>query len=197
MLDALDKSEHIDNTIIVFWSDHGWHLGEKNHWHKMTLWEEATRVPFYFCGPGVAKAKKCGRAVSLIDIYPTLIDLCGLDEKNGLDGRSLQPLLRDPAIEWNYPAIIEYKRGQCAVRDKRWRYIRYSNGDEELYDHSKDPREWENLANNKKYGKVKAGLAKWVTKDWSQGVPSKGAFKFDYKEYTWEHKNTGTKIDGM
>ncbi|MCP5111821.1 MAG: sulfatase, partial [bacterium] len=106
LLDALDASPYRDNTIIVYWSDHGWHLGEKNHIHKGTLWEEATKVPFIMRAPGVAPAGvRCSRPVGLIDIYPTLIELCGLTQKPELDGHSLAPLLRDPSAEWPYPAL--------------------------------------------------------------------------------------------
>jgi arylsulfatase A-like enzyme len=129
LLEALHRTAFWENTIIVFWSDHGWHLGDKNHWHKMTLWEEATRVPLIIVAPGVAPAGgRCDRPVGLIDIYPTLIDLCGLKDKPELDGQSLTPLLRQPNATWSRPAITQYKRGQCAVRSQRWRYIRYSDG---------------------------------------------------------------------
>ncbi|MCP5119439.1 MAG: sulfatase-like hydrolase/transferase, partial [bacterium] len=129
LLDALDRSPHRDNTIVVYWSDHGWHLGEKEHIHKSTLWEEATRVPLIIRAPGVGPAgERCSRPAGLIDIYPTLIELCGLTEKPELDGRSLVPLLRDPSAEWPYPVITTYRPGQHAVRSERWRYIRYSDG---------------------------------------------------------------------
>ena len=161
LLDALKASDYADNTIVVFWSDHGWHLGEKRHWHKMTLWEEATRVPFLIAAPGVAKAGgRCERPVSLVDIYPTLIDLCRLTPKPELDGQSLAPLLRDPGAKRGRPAVTAYRRGQCAVRSQRWRYIRYADGGEELYDHAADPNEWTNLAGRAKYKAVIADLAR-------------------------------------
>jgi choline-sulfatase len=197
LLDALEASDYADNTIIVFWSDHGWHLGEKQHWHKMTLWEAATRVPFLITAPGAAKAGgRCDRPVSLVDIYPTLIDLCGLTPKPELDGQSVAPLLRDPDAPRERPAVIAYKRGQCAVRSQRWRYIRYENGGEELYDHDSDPNEWTNLARKKKHQAVIADLARWIPKEFAPSAPSKGAYRFDPKTYSWVHKKTGKKTLG-
>jgi choline-sulfatase len=194
LLDTLIKSPHADNTIIVFWSDHGWHLGEKQHWHKMTLWEEATRVPFLIAAPGVAKAGgRCDRPVSLIDIYPTLIDLCGLKPKGELDGQSLMSLLRDPNGKRERPAITAYHRGQCAVRSQRWRYIRYSDGGRELYDHDNDPNEWTNLASRASSKAIIADLDRWIPKQFAANAPSKGAYRFDPETYSWVHKKTGKK----
>ncbi len=198
VLDALEKSDYADNTVIVFWSDHGWHLGEKNHWHKMTLWEEATRVPFYICVPnGVKAGQRCDRPVGLIDIYPTLIELCGLKPKPELDGVSLVSLLNNPNQKWNRPAITEYHRGQFSVRSQRWRYIRYSDGSEELYDHDNDPREWRNLAGKPEYDVIKKEHAKWIPANPAKPAPSKNAYIFDPETYCWTHKKTGKKIDGM
>jgi len=184
VLDALERSAHKNNTIIVFWSDHGWHLGEKNHWHKMTLWEEASRIPFIWAGPGISSGP-CTRPVDTLCIYPTLLELCGLPPRDDLDGVSIVPLLESPKAEWDRPAITEYRRGQCAVRSERYRYIRYSDGSEELYDHRKDPNEWTNVANDPGLTAVKAELSKWVTQDWAPHAPSKGAYRFDPKTYTW------------
>ena len=197
LLDALEASDYADNTIIVFWSDHGWHLGEKQHWHKMTLWEAATRVPFLIAAPGAAKAGgRCDRPVSLVDIYPTLIDLCDLTPKPELDGRSVAPLLRDPDAKRDRPAVIAYQRGQCAVRSQRWRYIRYEDGGEELYDHDSDPNEWTNLAGRAKYKTVIADLARWIPKEFALSAPSKGTYRFDPKTYSWINKKTGKKTLG-
>ena len=165
LLDALDSGPAADNTIIVFWSDHGWHLGEKHRLHKMTLWERATRVPFIIAAPGVTQAgTRSKRPVGVIDLFPTLNELCELPAIPKLDGSSLAPLLRDPAREWNRPALTTYGRGNHALRSERWRYIRYANGDEELYDHSNDPNEWTNLANEAEFAPVKTDLAKWLPK---------------------------------
>jgi len=165
VLDALDQGPNKDNTIIVLWSDHGWHLGEKLHWRKFTLWEEATRNVFMISVPGVTKpGSKCARGVSLIDIYPTLVDLCGLPPRKELEGISIRPLLKDPSAKWDRPVMTTYRRGNHAVRDERWRYIRYNDGTEELYDRSADELEWRNLAGKPEFRAVKERLAKWLPK---------------------------------
>jgi len=160
LLDALDGSTYAENTIIVLWADHGWHLGEKLHWRKFTLWEEAGRVPMIFVVPGLTKAgTSCQRTVSLLDIYPTLSDLCGLPVGKHLEGRSLKPLLADPGAEWDRPVITTHGRNNHSVRSERWRYIRYRDGTEELYDHENDPLEWTNLAGEAEHAEVKKMLA--------------------------------------
>ena len=169
LLDAVDESGHADSTIIVLWGDHGWHLGEKRHWRKFALWEEATRVPLLFAAPpgtpGLPEGTKPGavshRPVSLMDVYPTLLDLAGLGSGEGLDGRSLVPLLRDPEAAWT-PAVTTYRRMNHAVRSDDFRYIRYADGSEELYDHRVDPMEWTNLAGDEKYAGTKESLARWL-----------------------------------
>jgi arylsulfatase A-like enzyme len=163
VIDALDNSEYADNTIIVFWADHGWHLGEKLHWRKFSLWEEATHNPMMFVVPGVTKPNtRCDRPVTLLDIYPTLIDVCGLAPKKQLEGVSLKPLLENPKQKWDRPALTTHGKNNHSVRSRRWRYIRYSDGTEELYDHDKDQLEWTNLAADPKYADVKKQLAKWM-----------------------------------
>jgi len=147
LLEALDESPHADNTIVVLWGDHGWGLGEKEHWRKFALWEHITRVPLIFrvppSVPGLPEGTPNGaiseRTVSLIDLYKTLTDLAGIPYKDGLDGRSLVPLLEDPERKWPYPSVTTYEYGEFAVRDEQWRYIRYIDGSEELYNHKKDP----------------------------------------------------------
>jgi arylsulfatase A-like enzyme len=147
LLDALDRGPHAENTLVVLWSDHGFHLGEKMHWEKRSLWERSTRVPLIFAGPGIAPAAGgCTRAVGLIDIYPTLIELCGLPERKELQGRSLVPLLKNPLADWPHAALTTQHPGNHGVRTERWRLIRYANGDTELYDMRADPNEWRNLA---------------------------------------------------
>ena len=165
LLDALDESPHKNNTIIVLWSDHGWHLGEKKHWRKFALWEEATRVQLIVAAPGVTTANsECPRTVSLLDVYPTVADLCGLPVGEHLEGKSLVSLLKNPTAPRERPAITTYGRNNHAVRDERWRYIRYEDGTEELYDHDADPNEWENVAALPKNAKIKQRLAKWLPK---------------------------------
>jgi arylsulfatase A-like enzyme len=161
LLDALEKSEYAKNTIIVFFGDHGWHLGEKEHWRKFALWEEASRVPFIVYAPGLSKDNAVSeRTVNLMDIYPTLTELCNLPVKKGLEGNSIVPLLKNPGADWDYPSVTTHGFGNHAVRSEKWRYIRYNDGSEELYDHEGDPQEFKNLAKDAKYAAVKGKLAK-------------------------------------
>jgi len=154
LLDKLDSTGRADNTIIVLWADHGYHLGDKESCVKFTLWEKANRVPFIIVAPGVTKpGTRCEKPVGLIDVYPTLVELAGLAQKDGIDGKSLVPLMKDPKQKW-HPAIMTMGKGNHAIRSDRWRYIRYSDGTEELYDHKNDPWEWTNLAGKKQYAKV-------------------------------------------
>lgn len=147
LLDALEAGPHNDNTIVVLWGDHGWHLGEKEHWRKFALWEEATRAPLFIAAPGVTTAgTRCDRPVDFLEIYPTICDLCGLTVPDHVAGESLRPWLVDPSADRDKPAITTHGRGNHAVRTERYRYIRYANGDEELYDHTVDPNEWTNIA---------------------------------------------------
>jgi len=165
LLDKLDATGQAENIIIVLWADQGYHLGDKESCVKFTLWEKANHVPFITVAPGVAKpGSRCNRPVSLIDIYPTLIELAGLPPKEDLDGKSLVPLLKDPCRKWQ-PALMTMGRGNQAVRSDRWRYIRYSDGSEELYDHSKDPWEWTNLAAQPEYAEVLYEHKRWLPKD--------------------------------
>jgi arylsulfatase A-like enzyme len=189
LLDALEKSSYHNNTIIVVWSDHGWHLGEKGAWHKRTLWERATHVPFFFVVPGVTQpGAVCNRPVNLIDIYPTLIDLCHSKANAKFDGISLVPLLENPEAAWERPSVITQERGNHAIRSERWRYIRYNDGTEELYDHDKDPGEWTNLAGDSEFDGVKQKLARWLPKSDAPPAPSKRAYNFDPASYSWTRK---------
>ena len=163
VLDSLDRSIHARKTIVVLWGDHGWHLGEKEHWRKHALWEVSTRTPLIFLVPGgAAKGQLCQRPVSLIDIYPTLVELCGLPQRLGMDGQSLKPLLEDPDREWERPVVTTFGFRNHAIRTERWRYIQYSDGGQELYDHEADPNEWSNLASLPRYSSLKSQLAKWL-----------------------------------
>ena len=163
VIEALDKSGRADNTIIILWSDHGWHLGEKHRWRKTTLWEESTRVPFIVVVPGVTTpGTRSVRTVSLIDIFPTVAELVGLQPPNYLEGASLVPLLRNPDASWDRPAISTLGFENHAVRTEDFRYIRYSDGSEELYDHKLDSNEWVNLANDSSYIDVIAELSEFI-----------------------------------
>jgi len=145
VLDSLDNGPHAKNTIVVLFSDHGYHLGEKQRWSKFSLWERTTRVPLIISVPGGVKGKS-DKPVELLSLYPTLIELCGLPATLRLEGVSLRPLLGNPNAGWEYVAISTLGQNNHAVRDLRWRYIRYADGSEELYDHQSDPNEWKNLA---------------------------------------------------
>jgi len=173
VIDALDKSAYADNTVIVLWGDHGWHLGEKLHWRKFALWEEATHCPLMIVAPGITRpGGKCHQPVSLIDIYPTLIDVCGLQKKNGLEGESLLPLLKNPRAKRQRPALTTYGRNNHSLRTQRWRYIRYADGTEELYDHDKDELEWTNLADRAEFSNIKKQLQKWLPKVNASNAPA-------------------------
>ena len=162
VLDALDASRYAENTVIVLWGDHGWHLGEKLHWRKFALWEEAAHAPLMMAGPGIQKGGECTRPVSFMDIYPTLVEVCGLGPNARLEGKSLRPLLENPKAEWEPPALTTHGRNNHSLRSERWRYIRYSDGTEELYDHQADEMEWTNLAGDPKYDEVKQRLARYL-----------------------------------
>ena len=164
VLGALKSSPHADNTLIVLWSDHGFHLGEKQHWAKRTLWQESTRVPFLIAGPGIEPGTPCTEPASLLDIYPTLIELCGLPAYERAEGISLVPQLTDPGAPRTRPAITSSYFGNHAIRSRDWRLIVYEDGAEELYDHRKDPNEFHNLAGNPDYKDTRDRLARWLPK---------------------------------
>lgn len=183
LLEALDKSAYRENTIIVLWSDHGFHLGEKKHWEKFALWEKSTRTPFIIVAPGTTKpGSLCQTPVSLLDIYPTLIGLCGLDERPELEGNSLMTLLNNPKAVWDRPALMTYGKGNHAVRSNRWRYIRYADGSEELYDHKSDPQEWFNLAGEAEFRRVMENLGTWLPDKNTEPAEDMEAWRaeFDY-----------------
>jgi arylsulfatase A-like enzyme len=189
ILNALDKSPHRDNTIVVLWSDHGYHLGEKWHWHKQALWHRATHVPLMFFAPGVTvPGSLCHRPVSLIDIYPTLLDLAGLPVRAGLDGASLKPLLEHPDRDWDTPALITFLRGNHAVRSERWSYIRYHEGSEELYDRRQDPNEWVNLAKDPALSGIKRELARWLPVTDAPDARPSSDYDFDPATVRWQLK---------
>ena len=188
VLSALDASPYARNTVIVFWSDNGWHLGEKQHWHKSTLWQRSTHVPLILAGPGVREpGKDRSQPVNLLDLYPTLIDLCGIPRRNDLDGESLLPLLRDAKAVRN-PTVTTYLAGNHAVRDERWRYIRYRDGTEELYDLTADPNEYTNLASNPRHQAVKERLRKFVPASSAPPKPLRTAYDFDFEGHRWKLK---------
>jgi len=145
LLDALDANGKADNTIIILWSDHGFHLGEKEHWEKFVLYEKATRIPLVIVAPGYKAGQICHRPVSLVDLYPTLVELCQLPKPSHIEGESLVTLLKRPKSK-RAPVLITYGKGNHAVRSDQYRYILYANGEEELYDLQNDSNEWTNIA---------------------------------------------------
>ena len=163
VLDALDRRADAENTVICLFADHGFHLGEKQRWAKRSLWEDGTRVPLTVAGPAI-KPGVSNRPVGLIDIYPTLLDLCGLKANPQHEGQSLGPLLADPARAWDRPARTTFGLGNHSIRSTRWRYIRYVDGSEELYAHDNDQHEWKNLAADPKLKDVIAEHRRWLPK---------------------------------
>ena len=199
LLDALDVSPFADNTVIVLWSDHGWHLGEKQHWHKRTLWEESTRVPLIVVAPGTGlENQTCTQPASLVDLFPTLIELCSLAPLTSqtLDGVNLAPWLKDPSRKRDLPAITVHELQHISVRDERYRLIRYKDGSRELYDTLDDPNEWDNLIGNPEYSSVARSLTSYIPTNLAQSARSYTQFDFDPRTYRWSDKETGATIDG-
>lgn len=191
VLDALKADGRLDNTLVVLWSDHGYHLGEKGITGKNTLWERSTRVPLIFAGPGVTAGQRCGRPAELLDLYPTLIDLLALPPRDGLEGHSLVPQLKDASAERAWPAITTHNQGNDAVRSERWRYIRYADGSEELYDMVADPNEWTNLATDPAKAGILAEHRKWLPKADAPPAPgsaSRVLWKGEDGRWMWEGK---------
>ena len=186
VLAALEKSPARDNTIVIIWGDHGWHLGEKLRFRKSTLWAESTRLPLTIRVPGMTSRQDCSRLVNLIDLYPTLIDLCGLPAKPEIDGRSIAPLLRNPKTPWPYPSITVNGEGNASVRDERWYFIRYRDGVEEFYDMERDPMQWTNLAasKNPEIRSQKSRLAASFPASFAPDVVSNKKDKGDKEEKT-------------
>ncbi|WP_017257324.1 sulfatase [Pedobacter arcticus] len=171
VLDALEKSDYANNTIIVLWSDHGYRLGEKNTFAKVSLWDRATRAPLMFAGAGISSSKKIDKPVELIDIYPTIIDLAGLNPYKANEGFSLKPLIINENAKWKHPAITTWGKNNHSIKTADFRFIQYEDGSQELYDILKDPNEWHNLAPEQRYSrtinKLKKQLPK-TNKDWAK-----------------------------
>ena len=179
VLDALENGPNNDNTIVALWSDHGWHLGEKQHWQKYTGWRACTRVPLMIRVPrdtiglpnGTKAGSTCNAPVNLLSLYPTLTELAGLPEKSTNDGPSLVPLLRDPATDWPHVSITYLGRpGNYGLSGRRFRYIAYDNGDEELYDIQSDRYELTNLASRPESAARIAKLKSHVPKSFAKYV---------------------------
>lgn len=146
VLAALDSSPHAKNTIVVLWTDHGFHLGTKERWGKRSLWEDSTKVALAISTPDHPARRRCHEPVGLIDLFPTLNELCGLDSLTGVEGHSIVPLLEDSATDWPYPAVTTFGQYNHSIRSRHWRYTVYADGSEELYDHRTDDHEFQNLA---------------------------------------------------
>ena len=193
LLDALDASGRASNTVVVLWSDHGWHLGEKGITGKNTLWERSTRVPLIFAGSGISKNARCASPVELLDLYPTLIEVCGLPARSGLEGHSLVPQLKNAGAPRPWPALTTHNHDNHTVRDERWRYIRYADGSEELYEERADPNEWFNLARDPRHADTKRQLATWLPKSSAPPAPGSAQRVLIYTNgvAVWEGKVIG------
>lgn len=198
VLDALDDGPNGDNTMVVLWSDHGWHLGEKEHWQKFTAWRACTRVPLMIRAPkgmpgleaGTQPNSVCDAPVSLTSLYPTLLELAGLPEKKSNDGPSVVPLLRSPKQDWPHVAVTYLDRpNNYSISDPQWRYIHYVNGEQELYDIKSDPFEWNNLAEKPEYADRLAGLREKAPERFAKYVPAK---KQTLPKLTWNPNDDGS-----
>ena len=176
LLDAFENSPNKDDTIVVFWSDHGYHLGEKQHWNKHALWRKTTHVPLMISMPKQEQGQVCDKVVSLLDLFPTLADLSGFKIPKQLQGRSLKVLLEDPNTTWSNYAVSTMERKNHSVFTERWHYIRYINGDEELYDRKFDPNEFFNIEKLASLKSIKKQLREFFPKKNESAVK-----EIDYK----------------
>ena len=191
VLDALAASPYADNTVVVLWSDHGYHHGEKGDWGKHTLWERTSNVPFIWAGPGIASGRESDVTVSLIDMYPTLVDLCGLaNPHQTLEGESLVIALADPGAATDRDVFLPHMNpGEYAIINRDWRYIRYGDDGEELYDVQADPNEWNNLADEPQHNGLKAQMRKSAPPDFAPAASGLNARKdlvIAGEEFHWE-----------
>ena len=191
LMDALEAGPNAENTIIVLWSDHGYHHGEKMDWGKHTLWQRTSGVPFIWAGPGIKSGSVVKSTVSLIDMYPTFAELCSLPAPTGLEGTSLVPVLRNPAVAKDRNVLLPgMYPGEYAIINQNWRYIHYKDGTEELYDVKRDFKEWHNLAGNSKFAAIKDKLKAASPKSFAQPGPEKNELRLTVKDETfhWEAK---------
>ena len=185
LLDALDASGEASNTVIVLWSDNGWHLGEKEITGKNSLWRPSTHVPLIFAGPGVNVGGRCSQPAELLDIYPTLVELCGTPVQSGLEGHSLMPQLKNAGAKRIWPAITTANQNNHSVVTDKWRFIQYADGSRELYDDQKDPNEWINLASKPEYIKVIDDLKKWLPKKNLPLAPGSASRILEQRDGVW------------
>jgi len=191
VLDALNASPYADNTIVVLWSDHGYHHGEKGNWGKHTLWERTSNVPFIWAGPGITQGERPDATVSLIDIYPTLVDLCGLPQPHQpLEGESQARVLAKPRSAKDRNVLLPHVNpGEYAIINRDWRYIRYGNDGEELYKLSSDPNEWHNLADDPAFAAKKTEMRKHAPVSFASPSPKLNPRKdlvIDGETFHWE-----------
>ncbi|WP_136079094.1 sulfatase [Pontiella desulfatans] len=154
LLDALETSPYKDNTYIILYTDHGFHQGEKERFAKRSLWEDGTRTPMIIAGPGIVEGGVCSKPAQLLDIYPTLLELTGLNADPKLEGNSLVPLLKNPQADWPHTARTSFGPGNYSIVSEGYRYIHYNDGSEEFYDRTKDAHEWNNVIANPEYAAV-------------------------------------------
>ena len=175
LLDALEQSAYRDNTIICLWSDHGCSLGEKEHWRKFALWEEPTRTVFIWKVPGMTPAGvQSPRPVDFMSIYPTICSLTEVKKPAHVEGLDISPLLKNPNAKWDTPALTTFHKDNHSFRSEQWRYIRYADGSEELYNHQTDPFEWTNVAGNPEHAAIKAGFARHIPSVNASELPGGG-----------------------
>jgi|GEM_PF-361277 len=192
VLDTLEASAYKDNTVIVFWSDQGYHLGEKGQWGKHTLWQETTNVPLIFAGAGIPKGQVVNTTVSLIDLYPTFIDLCDLDKPHEMDGVTLMSVLKDPGSAVDRNVMMPYiERGGFVIMNQNYRYIRYHDGSEEFYDLENDPHEWTNLAADNSYRAIMDEMAQAAPTVFKEDATPRSSLKLvlNGADFYWEKKD--------
>lgn len=191
VMETLRDSPYADNTIVVLWSDHGYHHGEKGDWGKHTLWERTSNVPFMWAGPGLAKGATVDATVSLIDMYPTLVELCDLNPVDGLEGRSLSTTLKEPGTAADRNVYLPYlEPGGYAIINQNWRYIHYSDDTEELYNVQDDPNEWTNLADSSEYDNVRQQLRASAPESFASPGTPKNQLRLviEGDDFRWEPK---------
>jgi arylsulfatase A-like enzyme len=197
LLDALEQSPYRDNTIVVLWSDHGYHHGEKHKIGKKTLWERTSNVPMIWAGPGIARGEKVSTTVSLLDIYPTLASMCGLAAPVLPDGDNLEGVLANPGSAIDKTVLQRDQNRGFSVINKDWRYIRYDNGAEELYDQRNDPNEWTNLASDATFAEIMQNMATHLPTE--MAPQAKGPkdrtlmLRLDGMKYEWIEPEPGSK----